>query len=47
MKRLSGGIDIGSKSHHVIIMDDTGKILYDRKVSHRFSEFRKAIGEFR
>ncbi|MCX5803715.1 MAG: IS110 family transposase [Proteobacteria bacterium] len=47
MKRLSGGIDIGSENHHVIIMDDTGKILYDRKVAHRFSEFREAIGEFK
>ena len=47
MKRLPGGIDIGSESHHVIIMDDTGKILYDRKVAHRFSEFCKAIGAFK
>lgn len=47
MKRLHGGIDIGSKSHHVIIMDGTGKVLYDRKVVHRFGEFREAIGEFR
>ena len=47
MKKLPGGIDIGSESHHVIIMDDTGKILYDRKVAHRFSEFYKAIGEFK
>jgi activator of 2-hydroxyglutaryl-CoA dehydratase len=29
---LPGGIDIGSESHHVIIMDDNGKIVYDRKV---------------
>ncbi len=47
MKMLPGGIDIGSESHHVIIMDDNGKIVYDRKVAHRFSEFREAIGEFR
>jgi transposase len=47
MKSLSGGIDIGSESHHVIIMDDSGKILCDRKVSHRFSEFHEAIGEFK
>ncbi len=46
MKSLHGGIDIGSESHHVIIMDD-GKVLFDRKVSHRFSELREAIGEFR
>jgi transposase len=47
LKRLPGGIDIGSENHHVIIMDDNGTILYDRKVAHRFSEFHKAIGEFK
>lgn len=47
MKSLHGGIDIGSESHHVIIMNDTGKILCDRKVAHRFSGFREAIGEFK
>ena len=47
MNSLSGGIDIGSASHHVIIMDDSGKTLCDRKVAHRFSEFREAIGEFK
>ncbi len=47
MKTLPGGIDIGSESHHVIIMDDNGTILYDRKVAHRFSKFLEAIGEFR
>ena len=47
MKMLHGGIDIGSESHHIIIMDDTGKVLYDRKVSHRFSEFHEAIREFK
>lgn len=47
MKSLSGGIDIGSESHHVIIMDDSGKILCDRKVLHRFSKFHEAIGEFK
>ncbi len=46
-KMLHGGIDIGSESHHVIIMDDSGKILCDRKVSHRFSEFHEAIMEFK
>ncbi len=47
MRTLHGGIDIGSESHHVIIMDDTGKVLCDRKVAHRFSGFREAIGEFK
>ena len=46
MKRLSGGIDIGSEYHHIII-DDEGKIVYDQKVAHRFSEFYKAIKEFK
>ena len=47
MKSLHGGIDIGSEGHHVIIMDSTGKVLYDRKVAHRFGDFRVAIGEFK
>ncbi len=47
MKSLSGGIDVGSESHHVIIMDDTGEVLYDRKVAHTFSEFHKVIVEFK
>jgi transposase len=28
-------------------MDGTGKVLYDRKVAHKFSKFHEAIGEFR
>jgi len=47
LRTLHGGIDIGSENHHVIIMDDTGKVLCDRKVAHRFSGFREAIGEFK
>ena len=47
MKSLSGGIDIGSESHHVIIMDGNEKVLCDRKVAHKFREFREVIGEFR
>lgn len=47
MKRLSGGIDIGSERHHVIIMGDEERILYDQKVSHKFSEFHRAVKEFR
>ncbi|CAD7781535.1 MAG: hypothetical protein KIIPBIDF_01486 [Candidatus Methanoperedenaceae archaeon GB50] len=39
MKRLSGGIDIGSDNHHIIIMDDEEQILYDQKIAHKFSEF--------
>ncbi|CAD7776913.1 Transposase [Candidatus Methanoperedenaceae archaeon GB37] len=47
MKRLSGGIDIGSDNHHIIIMDDEEQILYDQKIAHKFSEFYKAVREFR
>jgi transposase len=47
VKRLSGGIDIGSNYHHIIILDDEGKIVYDQKIAHRFSEFYKAIKEFK
>ncbi len=47
MKNLSGGIDIGSEQHHVIIINDEEKVLYDRKVAHKMSEFHKAIEEFR
>ena len=46
-KELLGGIDIGSESHHVVVMDNEGKVLYDKKISHRFSEFQKGIREFR
>ena len=47
MKKLSGGIDIGSGEHHVIIINDKEKILYDRAVAQKFSEFYEAIEEFR
>ena len=47
MKSLFGGIDIGSESHHVIILDGNGKVQYDRKVAHSFREFRDVIGKFK
>lgn len=47
MKSLPGGIDIGSEQHQVIILNEEDKVLYDRKVAHRFSEFHQAIKEFR
>lgn len=47
MKVLLGGIDIGSEEHHIIIMDEKDRILYDRKTAHKMSEFYKAIGEIR
>ncbi len=47
MKRFSGGIDIGSEGHHIIIMDGEEKILYDQKIAHKISEFYRAIEEFK
>ncbi len=47
MKRFSGGIDIGSEGHHIIIMNDKEMILYDQKIVHNISEFYKAIEEFK
>lgn len=47
MKRLCGGIDVGSEHHHVIIMDDKEKILYDREIAQTYSAFHEAIEEFR
>jgi len=41
MKRLSRGIDIGSESHHIIILDEEDNVLYNQKVSHKLSEFTK------
>ena len=39
MKRLSGGIDIGSESHHITILDEEDNVLYNQKVFHKLSEF--------
>ena len=47
MKKLSGGIDIGSEHHHIIVMNDEEKILYDQKIAHKFSEFYQTIKEIR
>jgi len=33
MKRLSGGIDIGRSTHHMINLDEKGEILYQKTVS--------------
>ena len=43
MKRLSGGIDVGSESHHVVVLDEAGRCLYDGKVAARMSAFYEAI----
>jgi len=47
MKRLSGGIDVGSESHHIIILDGGDNVLYNKKISHRINEFTENIKIFR
>jgi len=47
MKRLSGGIDVGSGSHHILILDDEDNVLYNKKVSHRINEFAENIKLFK
>jgi transposase len=47
MKRLSGGIDIGSESHHITILDEEDNVLYNKKISHRLNEFAENINLFK
>jgi len=47
MKRLSGGIDVGSESHHIIILDEEDNVLYNKKITHKIDEFTKSINLFR
>jgi len=47
MKRLSGGIDVGSESHHITILDEEDHILYNQKVSHKLNEFTESIKQFK
>ena len=47
MKRLSGGIDVGSESHHILILDDEDNVLYNKKISHRINEFAESIKLFK
>ena len=47
MKRLSGGIDVGSASHHIIILDEEDHILYNQKVFHKLNEFAESIKLFK
>ncbi len=47
MKKLLAGIDVGSEQHHVIIMDDKERILFDREIEQKYSDFHEAIEEFR
>jgi len=47
MKRLSGGIDVGSESHHILILDDEDNVLYNQKVAHKLNEFTENIKLFK
>ena len=47
MERLSGGIDVGSESHHITILDEEDHILYNQKVAHQLSEFTESIKQFK
>ena len=47
MKRLSGGIDVGSESHHIFILDDEDNVLYNQKVAHKLNEFTENIKLFK
>jgi len=47
MKRLSGGIDIGCESHHIIILDEEDNVLYNQKVAHKLNEFAESIKLFK
>ncbi len=47
MKRLSGGIDVGSESHHILILDEEDNVLYNKKVAHKLNEFTENINLFK
>ena len=47
MQNLTGGIDIGSENHHVIILNEEGVVIFDKKVRHAFEEFHAAIKKFK
>ncbi len=47
MKRLSGGIDVGSEYHHILILDDEDNVLYNQKVAHKLNEFTENIKLFK
>jgi transposase len=47
MKRLSGGIDVGSEFHHITILDEEDHILYNQKVAHKLNEFTETIKQFK
>jgi len=43
MKRLSGGIDVGCESYHILILDEEDNVLYNQKVTNKLNEFAKNI----
>ena len=47
MKRLSGGIDVGCESHHILILDEEDNVLYNQKISHKINEFAESIKLFK
>lgn len=47
MKRLSGGIDVGSGSHHITILDEEDNVLYNQKISHKLNVFTENIKLFK
>ncbi|GAF69211.1 unnamed protein product [marine sediment metagenome] len=47
MKRLSGGIDVGSEFHHIIILDEEDNFLYNKKISHKLNEFTENVNLFK
>jgi len=47
MKRLSGGIDVESASHHITILDEEDHILFNQKVSHQLNKFTESIKQFK
>lgn len=47
MQELYGGIDVGSEYHHIFIIDEEDKTVYDSKIRHTGSELHKAVEEFK
>ncbi|MHC2995044.1 MAG: transposase [Candidatus Atribacteria bacterium] len=39
-------MDIGSESHHIIILDEKENVLYNQKITHQLNKFNKAINAF-
>lgn len=47
MKRLSGGIDIGRYTHHMVIIDEKEQILYQRKLPHHLGEIKETMKQLK